>query len=391
MKKGGSCGRGLDGPRLSVVSEQETAVAPRPRSQNATADVPVVAGGASPVKVAAEAERAAAARVQHADGAVGIAQAKLAEARAKAPQHGPVLQLALDAASDASTRVVAARLGSAEAIRAVADAAGAVEVAKAKREDLDTKASATPGQFVAADEAIARTGRARQAAQDAVGAARALVERETKASVAADGFVQEARHAPDVKPWQVVAAQEAARAAQQNLSTAQVEHAAATAELAAVRQKAAAGDPAAQEKQQHFFDLEEFVVDYVLPNWERRLAADQGPQLRWCAHWWEHLEVATRLGHVWEAFEVMRREQGPAMSTFWRDHVDHHMGGITDTSGPFQMCDDAGAHELLPGWRTVPAPAGLFPSNEGAETETERRELIRKHTAATAAGEGESS
>lgn len=378
MKTGTGRGRGSEGPRLSGVSDAHLTSATGARAGKAAP-----AGGGNPVSVAAAAQRAAAARLQRAGGAVIVAQAKLAEATAKAPQHGPVLQVALNTARDASARVVAARVAVTDAQRAVADAAGAVQVAEAKREDLDTKSGATRGQFVAADEAIARTGRAHQGALEVAQAARALLERETHAGAAADGLVQHARQAPDLTPWQVVAAQEAVRAAQQTKTAEEIGHAAAAAEHAALRKKAAAGDPSAQEKQQHFFDLEEFVVDYLLPNWERRTAADQGPQLRWCASWWEHLEVATRLGHVWEAFEVMRREQGPAMSTFWRDHVDHHMGVITDASGPLQMCDDAGAHEVLPGWRTAPAPAGLFPSNEGAETEVERRELVRKHSIAT--------
>lgn len=346
------------------------------------------APGGDPVAAAAATESAAATRLRHAEAAVTVASAKLAEAVAKAPPHGPMLQRALDAADAATAAEVAARAAVATSGRAVADTAGAVVVAAAQREDLDSSISVvTRGQIVAADEAIARRVRAAKAAQDGLDAAAGAADAAREATNATQGALADARRDPDVLPWQIVAAQENVRAAQQARQSEQGQYEVAKAAHAAVQARADAGDPSAQPKQQHFYDLEEFVVDYVLPNWERRLAADQGPQFRWCARWWEHLEVTTRLGHLWESFEVMRREQGPAMSTFWRDHVHHHLQVITDAYGPLQMCDDAGAHQVLPVWRTVPAEPGLFPGTETSETETERRELIRKHSTATGQGD----
>lgn len=382
-------GPGWDGkgPRLSVVpvANGSPATPGAPERHRAWDASPVP--GANPITAAAAAQRAAAGRLRASQGAVTVAEAKLAEAVAKAPQHGPVLQRALDAEQAATTREAAAVAAVTDAGRAAADTAGAVVVAVAKREDLDTATKpVTAGQFVAADEAIARGERASKAAQDGLDGALRAADTAREATFAATAAVVVARGEPDVVPWQVVAAQEAVRAARQARAAAMSEHEAARADLATLRSRAAEGDPVAQDKRQHFYDLEEFVVDYLLPNWERRLAADQGPQLRWCAHWFEHLEVVTRLGHLWEAFEVMRREEAPAMSTFWRDHVDHHMGVIVDAAGPLQRCDDAGAHEVLPVWRTVPAPS-MFPGQDSAETETERRELMRKYSTPTGQGD----
>ena len=381
MKPGAGRGRGPATPQLRVVPPGERTPAPAVSGERGGS------AGGDPVEQAAAAERAAAARLRRAEGAITVAEAKLVEAMASAPEHGPLQQRAIDAAAVAAAQRSDAEAEVSAAARAVADTAGAVQVATAKREDLDLSNSPTPGEFVAADEAIARSQRAHQAAQDVHDAAGVELERAVRVCSTSEQAARAAREQPDVATWQVVGAQEAVLMAQEVRDSEQAVYEAAKSEYAALRSRAAAGDPSAQGKQQHFYDLEEFVVDYLLPNWERRTDADQGVQLRWCARWWEHLEVTTRLGHLWESFEVMRREQAPAMSTFWRDHVDHHMQVITDSDGPLQMCDAGGGHEVLPVWHTVPADPGLFPGTDTAETETERRELIRKHSKAT--GEGD--
>ena len=112
-----------------------------------------------------------------------------------------------------------------------------------------------------------------------------------------------------------------------------------------------------------FASLPLFVESYVLPNWRHPLN-----EVSWCARWWEHAEALSRLMACWEAFEVMRLEPAPALSVWWRDHLDVHMAALTRVNGPFKQCDARkGTHRQQPIWDTEQPPAGLFPVDDNAE------------------------
>ncbi|MBN9748564.1 hypothetical protein DMP23_47105 [Amycolatopsis sp. A1MSW2902] len=83
-----------------------------------------------------------------------------------------------------------------------------------------------------------------------------------------------------------------------------------------------------------FASLPTFVDRYVLPNWRHRHDRDT----RWCEQWWLHEEAVTRLEALWEAFEAMRLEPAPSLSTWLRDHFDHHMSMLTRADGAFANC-----------------------------------------------------
>jgi len=107
-----------------------------------------------------------------------------------------------------------------------------------------------------------------------------------------------------------------------------------------------------------FASVDAFVEDYVLLSWRHRLVGG-----RWCATWWRHAEAVARLEAVWEAFEVMRRDPAPALSTWWRDHLDPHMRALTAEEGTFAGCTATRhetVHQQQEPWATQPAPEGTF-------------------------------
>lgn len=116
---------------------------------------------------------------------------------------------------------------------------------------------------------------------------------------------------------------------------------------------------------QRFASLPVFVVEYVVPNWVHKLGESYGG--RWCSQWWEHPEAVTRLSALWEAFEVMRNEPPPSLSTWIKDHLDAHMAALTQIHGVFHNCDvNRHVHESKEAWETGTPPEGMFAVNPKA-------------------------
>ncbi|WP_223158699.1 DUF4913 domain-containing protein [Yimella sp. cx-51] len=156
--------------------------------------------------------------------------------------------------------------------------------------------------------------------------------------------------------------EEAARAREQ-AQLLDVAALAAIAPAAEIREEGSGGEEPPRVRLR-FASLPLFVESYVLPNWRHPLSGG----VAWCARWWEHAEAISRLSACWEAFEVMRQEPAPALSVWWRDHLDVHMAALTRESGPFKQCDAArGSHKAQPVWANVQPPAGLFPIDDEAE------------------------
>ena len=60
---------------------------------------------------------------------------------------------------------------------------------------------------------------------------------------------------------------------------------------------------------------------------------------RWCARWWEHPEVMTRvrvlcLSHRWVGTHGTPLD----MSTWMLDHLDRHVDALQSSNGPFASC-----------------------------------------------------
>lgn len=148
----------------------------------------------------------------------------------------------------------------------------------------------------------------------------------------------------------------------------------------------AAGAEEGGEKGPVYASLDAFVEGYVLPQWRHKL----GGSVHWCAYWFRHAEAVSRLEAVWEAWEVMRRDPAPAMSTWWRDHLDPHMRMLTDADGVFYRCSadvHEPAHEQAAVWSAHTAPDGLFATDPDAPEQPTR--VTRAVHVRTAAGAGE--
>lgn len=113
------------------------------------------------------------------------------------------------------------------------------------------------------------------------------------------------------------------------------------------------------EPQLMFGSVDEFVRVWLRHTYKRRV---DGSKTLWAADWWRYTEAVNRLDVLWRAWEQMRREPGASMSSWWRDHADHHMTVLLSDTGPFKAApqdekNTCKASEPLP--YTAP-PEGLF-------------------------------
>lgn len=367
-------GPGKPGRRVGATAPAQQAE-PTPPPKDAVQPAPA-GGGPEPVAEAAAAVRAAYDRVQDCDAAVDVARAQLEEQKTAAPRLSPRLADAVAGIETAREAEAAARVHAADAERAVQDKTGQVRVTTAALEDLARTAKpVTLAQQAGAEEKHEKAVRDETAAQARCEAAQRDAERAVHQLAAAEEHLERVKTDRGPGPSEVIAAQAKVDKAVRDRDAAQVAYAAAQERHHALRKAADEGGPTVEPHRQHFQSLEEFVTDYVLENWERKNTSDDG-DMRWCARWWEHPEAIARLEHVWEAFEAARREPPPAMSSWWRDHLDHHMGRLTDPRGPFEQCNHTnGTHVLLDPWGSQAAPAGLFEDNLESETAIERRKV----------------
>jgi len=229
--------------------------------------------------------------------------------------------------------------------------------------------AAARAEVEAAEELVRKRAADREAAEDALADAEGAV-------AVAEAKVADYHDDPDRKEWQRAAdreglakakrswrrAGEALGRADADLTAAQQRVESAGAELAHAEQLPVPPEPAPR-----FASLAIFVDEYVLPNWIHKLGENYGGL--WCARWWEHPEAVTRLEALWEAFEVMRLETPPALSTWLRDHFDVHMRALTMPAGVFFNCSIAKhneQHQTNEPWRADPPPVGMFPVNPDA-------------------------
>lgn len=325
-------------------------------------------GPTSPTVAAAEDLAAAAAA------ALRVAHARLREAQDGAPTIGP--RRAAAEADVLTSRAEAQRRSQAVATRqrAVSDAEGALKAATAAQEDLtEGHRSSTPGGLVSATVKVQKSERALKAARgDVVDAEEARAHAEA-ALTAAEARLFEVRQESDLEPSGVLAARAKVESAERTLMRAG--EALAAARLEAARGVDRPGAPIVTE----FASLDAFVEGYVLPNWRHR--PSQG---NWCASWWQHSEAIARLEAVWEAFEVMRREPAPALSTWWRDHLDTHMRTLTSEDGTFAGCSTTrheSHHQQQEQWRCASPAEGLFHTDPESPRQPSRVGLVRSEGA----------
>lgn len=121
-------------------------------------------------------------------------------------------------------------------------------------------------------------------------------------------------------------------------------------------------EPADQEPTLYYGSVDEFVREYLVKNYRRRV---DGQRTVWAADWWNYPEATIRLDALWRAWEHLRLDPTTGMSVWFRDHAEHHMSVLLDPSGPFAAAGEGKNRENvnekggeLP--YTAP-PEGLYP------------------------------
>lgn len=334
-------------------------------------------------------------------GEVEVAVAVLAEASAAAPTGGVRV---------AAAAVVVARERAEQLSRAVATARDAVDDAADELEVLTTESAVVTTAKAEPDADSARRGSrswARRRRQERVLAAareELVVAEETRAAAevalaAAEEALAAARQAPALEPSMVIAARVRLAAARQALATAEDDPAARLndgqpSHLAggpgrSAAQATSAGSASAEAGPTgeavvvvpFFSGVEAFVEGFVLPNWRH----GSGAGVRWCRQWWKHPEAVGRLEALWEAFEAMRLQPAPAISSWWLHHFDPHLRALTAGDGVFAGCtatERESVHSPRPDWPAMPPIPGLFeadpdsPARPGASPATYPGRLV---------------
>lgn len=101
--------------------------------------------------------------------------------------------------------------------------------------------------------------------------------------------------------------------------------------------------------------LTAWVTEYLAPTIRR---PEKNGRV-WCPQWWRHAEAISRLEALWRSWEHLRLDGATGMSTWWRDHADHHLAALIDTDGPFSRCRCGHAGENDP-LAVEPPPADWF-------------------------------
>ncbi|MEO3939438.1 DUF4913 domain-containing protein (plasmid) [Dermatophilaceae bacterium Soc4.6] len=329
--------------------------------------------------------------METARGEVEVAVAVLAEASAAAPTGGVRV---------AAAAVVVARERAEQLSRAVATARDAVDDAADELEVLTTESAVVTTAKAEPDADSARRGSrswARRRRQERVLAAareELVVAEETRAAAevalaAAEEALAAARQAPALEPSMVIAARVRLAAARQALATAEDDPAARLndgqpSHLAggpgrSAAQATSAGSASAEAGPTgeavvvvpFFSGVEAFVEGFVLPNWRH----GSGAGVRWCRQWWKHPEAVGRLEALWEAFEAMRLQPAPAISSWWLHHFDPHLRALTAGDGVFAGCtatERESVHSPRPDWPAMPPIPGLFEADPDSPRQTRR-------------------
>ncbi|GGM81957.1 hypothetical protein GCM10012275_60690 [Longimycelium tulufanense] len=107
--------------------------------------------------------------------------------------------------------------------------------------------------------------------------------------------------------------------------------------------------------------VEAWVTHYLAP----LIRWPSSNRVCWCPEWWRHPEAVARLEALWRAWEALRRDGTTGMSVWFRDHLDIHLGFLTDADrSPLSRCTvegHRGEHREL---RVTPAPADWWGNQE---------------------------
>lgn len=234
-----------------------------------------------------------------------------------------VIDRAHAAVERAETRVRTEGRRLADAHRAMEDAAGALDLARRRKEEHEggyvDGASRNDARSAQLAEAVRRAERRLLLAEEAI------EDREAECQVARVAL-ERARGALERKKAEVLKA------------------------LAA----AVVVAPAAETPELVYGNVVQFVEEYLLPLYRRKATT-------WCPQWWKHTEATVRLQALWLSWEQLRQDPALGLSVWLRDHLDHHMPILLANDGPLKGCKPAehrSERELL---TFDPPPAGLYP------------------------------
>lgn len=119
-------------------------------------------------------------------------------------------------------------------------------------------------------------------------------------------------------------------------------------------------DLAEVEPTLYYGSVDEFVREYLRNVYRRKI---DGTHRVWAARFWEYDEALIRIEALWRAWEQLRLDAGTGMSTWWRDHADHHMPVLMDPDGPFSAAPEHDENKSKKGAPLpyVEPPEGMFP------------------------------
>lgn len=113
-----------------------------------------------------------------------------------------------------------------------------------------------------------------------------------------------------------------------------------------------------QARQTHFAAVDQWVTGWLLPMWTRDL---HGDAVTWCPQWWRHPEAVARLTALWLSWEHLRLDPATGMSSWWRDHADHHLAVLLSSAAVFKGCSPKAHTDYpVPQLPSDPTPEGLF-------------------------------
>ncbi|MCU1633054.1 MAG: hypothetical protein JWM61_1706 [Micrococcaceae bacterium] len=116
----------------------------------------------------------------------------------------------------------------------------------------------------------------------------------------------------------------------------------------------------AQPPEMVFNNLEEFVTEFLVNQYQRPVESYGRAEFTWCASWWRHKEAVNRLNALWRAWEALRLDPTTGLANWWNNYADPTMAALFSGTGPFQGCTVA---EHKPANKPLPiaaAPKGLY-------------------------------
>ncbi len=80
--------------------------------------------------------------------------------------------------------------------------------------------------------------------------------------------------------------------------------------------------------------VDEWVHEYFCPMFARPI----GGEIRWCERWTDHAEAVSRLEALWRSWEVLRRDPGTGMATWFSSFLDAQLPILVGRAGTFAQC-----------------------------------------------------